>query len=268
MRQTTTTQVKSKRLFISAILAGGLSLVFIAGFGWANEIRNERVQFAIGTTGTTIADRIQGGEIVDYALGARAGQRMTVNLETDNPSNYFNVLAPGESEMAVFIGSNEGNHFEDDLPENGDYTIRVYLMRSAARRNESANYRLDMTITTEQEQTNASPSDTAASAAATRAGTGDFDATGQLPCSQYAGQPMTQCDFGVSREGGGTATVVITKPDGVTRAIFFIDGQANSADTSQADGYGEFSAEREKDLNLIRVGEERYEVSDAVIFGG
>ena len=73
---------------------------------------------------------------------------------------------------------------------------------------------------------------------------------------------------GVARDGGGNATVIITKPDGVKRAIFFLDGKANSADTSQADGYGEFKAEQENDLHLIRVGEERYEIPDAVITGG
>ena len=44
---------------------------------------------------------------------------------------------------------------------------------------------------------------------ALRAGQGKFDATGQIPCRQYAGQPMMQCEFGVARAGGGYATVVI-----------------------------------------------------------
>jgi hypothetical protein len=43
---------------------------------------------------------------------------------------------------------------------------------------------------------------------------------------------------------------------------------AIGADTSEADGYHDFSAEKESDLNLIRVGPERYEIPDAVIFGG
>ena len=57
-----------------------------------------------------------------------------------------------------------------------------------------------------------------------RAGQGDFDATGQIPCAQSVGQPMMQCDFGVARAGGGYATVVIKKSDGRTRAIFFSHG--------------------------------------------
>jgi hypothetical protein len=40
------------------------------------------------------------------------------------------------------------------------------------------------------------------------------------------------------------------------------------ANTSQADVYGEFRAEKEVDLHVTRVGDERYQVADAVIFGG
>ena len=103
---------------------------------------------------------------------------------------------------------------------------------------------------------------------ALRAGEGKFDATGKVPCAQHAGQPMTQCDFGVARAGGGYATVVITKPDGTKRAIFFRMGIAIGADTSQADGYGKFSAARDAELNIIKVGAERYEIPDAAVLGG
>jgi len=100
-----------------------------------------------------------------------------------------------------------------------------------------------------------------------RAGQKDFDATGQIPCAQNVGQPMTQCAFGVARAGGGYATVVVTRPDGRTRAIFFRRGTPIGADTSEADP-GDFSATRESDLHLIRIGTERYEIPDAVVFGG
>ena len=101
-----------------------------------------------------------------------------------------------------------------------------------------------------------------------RAGQGQFDATGQVPCAQFKGQPMGQCEFGVARSGGGYATVVIKKPDGRTRAVFFRMGKPIGADTSQADGYPEFRATKESDLNLIRIGDERYEIPDAIVLGG
>ncbi len=101
---------------------------------------------------------------------------------------------------------------------------------------------------------------------ALRAGRGQFDATGRVPCAQFRGQPTGSCPFGVSRAGSGYATVVMTQPDQRRRAIFFRNGRPIGADTSQAD-YGEFSAIREADLHVIRVGDERYEIPDAVIFG-
>lgn len=102
---------------------------------------------------------------------------------------------------------------------------------------------------------------------ALRAGQGKFDATGNIPCAQSAGQPMMQCPVGVAR-AGGYATVVIQKPDGRTRAIFFRMGKPIGADTSQADDYPEFGATKESDLHLIRIGKERYEISDAIVLGG
>jgi hypothetical protein len=103
---------------------------------------------------------------------------------------------------------------------------------------------------------------------AVRAGQGDFDSRAQVSCAQRRGQPMGQCQAGVARGYSGDATVVITRPDGRTRAIFFENGNAISADSSQADGYGEFRARKESDLYIISVGEERYEFPEAFVFGG
>ena len=61
--------------------------------------------------------------------------------------------------------------------------------------------------------------------------------------------------------------MVITKPAGVARAVFFRLGIAVGADTSQADGYPEFRATKEGDLHMIRVGDERYEIPYAVTLG-
>lgn len=103
---------------------------------------------------------------------------------------------------------------------------------------------------------------------ARRAGEGEFDASGQIACARSAGQPMSQCAFGVARAGGGYATVVVTHPGGGKRAIFFRAGIPVGADTSQADGYPALRAEKEADLHRIRIGDERYEIPDAVVLGG
>jgi hypothetical protein len=71
---------------------------------------------------------------------------MNVSMATKHTATYFNILAPGETEVAFFNGSVNGNQYEGVLPASGDYKIRVYMMRSAARRNEKANYRLEMIV--------------------------------------------------------------------------------------------------------------------------
>ena len=110
------------------------------------QIRTEQVQFAAGSSGTTLRGRIKGREIVDYQLRASGGQSMTVTFAPGNPSAYFNVLPPGSNDEAIFIGSSNGNAFEGTLPADGDYKIRVYLMRSAARRNEVSDYTMQIAI--------------------------------------------------------------------------------------------------------------------------
>ena len=111
----------------------------------AADIREERVHFKAGTSQTTLKGNLRGDSDVDYLLGAKAGQRMIVELHSDNPQNYFNVLPPGDDE-ALFVGSSSGNRFAGTLPDSGDYRVRVYLMRPAARRGEQAHYSLKVHI--------------------------------------------------------------------------------------------------------------------------
>ena len=112
----------------------------------ADGIVSKPLQFAKGTSSATVKGSIKGGQTVDYKLRAKASQTMSVALKTSNASNYFNVLPPGSKDVAIFIGSSEGNEWTGALPADGEYTIRLYLMRNAARRNETANYTLTVGI--------------------------------------------------------------------------------------------------------------------------
>ena len=123
-----------------------LAALLLSAPAWADQTRTERVQFHKGANSATVQGSVKGYDTVDYVLGARKGQSMNVSMATDNGANYFNIIAPGNADEAMFIGSTSGNQFEGALPANGDYKIRVYLMRSAARRDEVAKYRLEMII--------------------------------------------------------------------------------------------------------------------------
>ena len=130
-----------------AVLLVLTCLGFQASPAWADDpIRQQAVQFQKGKNSVVLKDHVKGYESVDYRLGAGKGQTMEVTLKSSNRFIYFNVLPPGD-ETAIFIGSTSGNHFAGTLPTNGDYTVRVYLMRNAARRNETASYSIDFKIT-------------------------------------------------------------------------------------------------------------------------
>jgi len=131
--------------FRTGLLASFLVLTIALAHA-GDDIRTERVRFEQGANSAVVEGTIKGYEIVDYLLGARAGQHMNVSLATKHGATYFNILAPGENEVAMFNGSVSENQFEGTLTASGDYRIRVYMMRSAARRNEVAVYRLEMII--------------------------------------------------------------------------------------------------------------------------
>jgi hypothetical protein len=46
----------------------------------------------------------------------------------------------------MFIGSTSGNEFAGNLPATGNYVVEVYMMRSAARRNETCRYSVTFEI--------------------------------------------------------------------------------------------------------------------------
>jgi hypothetical protein len=89
------------------------------------------------------------------------------------------------------------------------------------------------------------------------------DATGEIPCARYVGQPMTRCEVSVVRGGANKADVTVTWPDGGTRVISFYAGQP-AGSNSRSD----FRFTREGTLNMIRVGvSERFEITDQLALG-
>jgi len=240
-----------------------LAITFAPALAPAQDaIREVRVQFPHGASSTTIQGTLKGRETIDYKLAAAAGQRMTVTLTTDNTANYFNLIEPGAGDVAYFVGSTSGNHFEGNLAKGGEQTIRVYLVRSAARRGETARYRLKVAITGA-----AHGHLPAHSTDAKVPGTG-FHATGQIPCARVVGQPMGSCRFGVRREGGGSGSITVFWPDGGNRVIFFSKGAPSRYDESEADGGARMTVHREADLFRVRIGDQRFEIPEAALVGG
>lgn len=109
-------------------------------------ITNKRLSFDKGSSSARVSGSITGYETVDYLLNVRSGQSLNVSMATRNTATYFNILEPGETEVAIYNGSIEGNMYEGVTARSGDYRIRIYMMRSAARRNEKADYGLEVAV--------------------------------------------------------------------------------------------------------------------------
>lgn len=244
--------------YLLAAAAVGLALALPAS---GNEIEAKSLQFATGASSATAKGTLKGRHIVDFKLRARAGQSMTVSLKASNAAHYFNVLPPGADEVAIYNSSIEGNEWKGSLPSDGEYRIRTYLMRSAARRNESSTYTLTVGIT-------GTPSAAAEFAEprpwdAKVKGT-PYHATGQVPCAiGDAAASMQPCAFGVIRGKPGAAEIHVTPPGALTRVLRFAGGKVT------ADGAVSLKAAKAGDQWMVEVNDvEQYRIPEAVISGG
>ena len=125
------------------------SLVFLfltSPFLNGQVIPSKKVVFPPGKDSASIRSSIKGDKIIDYKLTVQQGQVLSVKLKTNNGANYFNILPPGSNDVAIYNSSIDGNVYSGSPEKSGEYSIRVYLMRSAARRNESANYTISFSI--------------------------------------------------------------------------------------------------------------------------
>lgn len=243
------------KILYRIVIAFALFL-FVPHATLADGISIQPVQFAKGKLSTTIKGVVKGDQAIDYTLRGKAGQTMSVDLKSNKGGNSFNVLPPG-SEAAIAIGDTLGNKWTGQLPTDGEYRIRVFLNRSAARRNETAKYTLTVGITGHFD--------------AKVAGT-NYHATGTVPCSVGTDpEGSSNCSFGVVRSGPGKAEVhlapigfdVILHKDAV-RVLHF---SGNSVTSPNPDAKVQFT--KQDDNWSVSVDDFNfYIIPDAVISGG
>ncbi len=115
---------------------------------WAQQ--SAEVKFEPGNFGTMVSGTITGDAYFDYSLGAKAGQEMFAELQVSDTNGngviYFNILPPDSDGVAIYNGSIDGNTARIDLPEDGNYTIRVYLMGNDRDTGKTVGYNLDLSI--------------------------------------------------------------------------------------------------------------------------
>ena len=145
-----------KKLLV-CLLAGAL----LTGTALTAEAAKQ-IAFGKGKSSASVSGKIKGSDDVDYVIRASAGQTMTVDFKAGKGAAYFNVLPPGSTGEAIFVGSSEGNHFKAALPADGDYTIRVYLMGGAKDSDKPVSYTLKVGIPASGKSASTSNSGTSA----------------------------------------------------------------------------------------------------------
>jgi heat shock protein HslJ len=252
--------LKDGKLYLSLMADGGI-------YEWAPQqvaaaaADTERVvkplQFVKGESSAVIRDRVGGRQYIDYQVRAGAGQRMTVSLKGSSGANYFNLLPPGSTGAAMAAGEFLDNRFDGLLPDDGVYTIRVFLYRAAARRNEASDFTLSVGVT-------GTPLEPVAAR---------VDAV--LPGTRYHASATTQCEplytkareceaYVVRRGFDGTATVELRWDGHRKRRILFVKGEPKVADTPEAMTY----TRNERGWRVSFGGEEHFDIPEPLVFGG
>ncbi len=242
-----------------AVALSALATVSLACSGTMAASSTERVRFKSGTTSATIKGAVTGYDTKNYLLGASAGQAISVLFDGNLNACYFNLIEPG-ADTAFHAGELAGNEYSGTLRKSGDYRAEIYMMRSVARQGKTCHFTITFEISGKGAD-NSLPND------AKVPGT-DFHATGVIPCARNAGQQTVPCKFGVTRAGGGSGTVTVFWPDGGNRVIFFENGKPSSYDESEADGGAKMTATQNAGLNMIYIGDQRFEIPESVIYGG
>lgn len=214
------------------------------------QIITKKVSFPIGKSSTVIQGIISGDQTIDYTIGANQGQKLNVTLTNKSNDSYFNVLPPGSQGEAIFIGQNDGNKCSIILPSTGTFKIRVYQMRSSARRGEKASFSLSVSIPASSKSVDAKVSGT------------NYHATGELRSA--IGSTPKNCKFGVIRSKAG-AEVHATMSGKSKRIFVFSQGEWICKSTNCKLTFAKISTD---EWEVICNGTEKYYIPDAVIYGG
>jgi hypothetical protein len=129
----------SRRRLLAAAAAVATSTAF-------SQEAERRVQVVLEAGNLrSFEDRISDFEAVSYVMQLGQRQSLHVVLATNNASNCFDIHAP-DKPKPVYVGGDSGNDCKLQVQKAGEYVVRVFLLRLAARDGQSADYTLELTL--------------------------------------------------------------------------------------------------------------------------
>jgi hypothetical protein len=98
-----------------------------------------RVSFERGKSTAVVNGELRVNGDACYSLRARAGQRMTISVNSVHEIARFNVFPPTKDHTIA----HETNEWSGTLPETGDYVIALYTVKQA----EGGSFTLEVSVT-------------------------------------------------------------------------------------------------------------------------
>lgn len=120
-----------------------LVMMFLFAADDAAAQAKQRVRFARGASSATVSGTIKGYKYIDYVVGAREGQTLSLRITGSSSAQFAVFMADGGN---LGMDSAGVNDWSGELPATEDYTIRVLMPRAQARRGETARYTLRISI--------------------------------------------------------------------------------------------------------------------------
>ena len=111
------------------LIRRGLAVAFACSFALSSLLAQgvkQKIQFARGSSSSTVRGAVVRGDRDRYYLGAKKGQTMSVKITSEEDNAVFQVYLPGEEE--ALPGAGDGDDAKDwsgDLPRDAEYVIVV-----------------------------------------------------------------------------------------------------------------------------------------------
>lgn len=108
----------------------------------------KRIEFKPGASSGSAKGTVKGYDRNDHVFRAKKGQKLSVKLKTSSTFAYFNVSDKADG-FALEMDPRplDVTTWDAAAPKDGDYYVRVYLVRAEARRDGKADYTLEVAIT-------------------------------------------------------------------------------------------------------------------------
>ena len=126
---------RSEALREAALAGGGEQEIAVA-----QPLGPIAVELEPGSSSVVHEGRIVAREVRNYVVTAERGQQLSVGLDSESRYVQFVVQFVGQS--VYDSRRSDERSWSDELPRDGDYTVRVYLSRGEAERGGSAEYEL------------------------------------------------------------------------------------------------------------------------------